>query len=58
LPGSAEQRLEYFASNAFDHGVVSERTNYWLMRAWSGSERKRVINNLAFVSKAYFESFA
>ena len=36
LPGSAEQRLEYFASNAFDHGVVSERTNYWLMRAWSG----------------------
>jgi hypothetical protein len=36
LPGKTEQRFEYFASNAFDHGVVSERINHWLMRAWSG----------------------
>jgi hypothetical protein len=36
LPGKTEQRFEYFASNAFDHGVVPERINHWLMRAWSG----------------------
>jgi hypothetical protein len=36
LPPAGEERQKYFVSNAFDHDVVPERVNSWLMRAWSG----------------------